>query len=249
MSDLEGHRVSQLKVAWGGEGLEEAQKVETVPRAPESTLQALESAFGNKDMYLDSPASPPYSAPTVAEALAPAYEEETHPGYTRCHERDEVESQAEARRAIPRRANLELGTNHTVLFSYYPFVAISHNSQVSPQEFNFLQQQGCLSLPTRAMLDEFMHQYFLRVHPLLPLLDEGEFWDAYSMRGAEARPTSAIPLLFIQAMVFVACNVSRVRPGISFVAEMTSLFPGTLSGPWASPVSERRKQPYIEEQR
>ncbi|POR32907.1 Uncharacterized protein TPAR_06840 [Tolypocladium paradoxum] len=39
--------------------------------------------------------------------------------------------------------------------------------------------------------------HFLHVHPIIPLLDEGDFWDAYLFAAGDE-----IPLLFIQAILF-----------------------------------------------
>src|SRR5690606_37648782 len=73
----------------------------------------------------------------------------------------------------------QTGQASDVVYSYYPFLTISNLPNIPPQDVNFLELQGCLRVPTRALLDEFLQQYFLHVHPLLPLVNEGDFWDIY----------------------------------------------------------------------
>lgn len=96
-----------------------------------------------------------------------------------------------------------------IVYTYYPFLNISNLHNILPQDVNFLESQGCFRVPTRAVLDEFVQQYFLHVHPFLPVLHEGEFWDLYCQHG----PTGSVlqqrkSLLVFQALIFSACNVS-----------------------------------------
>lgn len=78
-----------------------------------------------------------------------------------------------------------------------------------PQDVNFLDSQGCLRVPTRPILDEFVQQYFLHVHPLLPFLNEGDFWNLYCHQGSGGTGEK-MSLLVFQAMLFSCCNVSRL---------------------------------------
>ncbi|KAI0109037.1 hypothetical protein GGR51DRAFT_118512 [Nemania sp. FL0031] len=93
--------------------------------------------------------------------------------------------------------------NADITYSYYPFLAINNLHNVIPQDVNFLESQGCLRIPTRAILDEFVQQYFLHVHPLLPFLNEGDFWNLYCNQGC---PGEKMSLLVFQAMLFSCCN-------------------------------------------
>ncbi|KAF5005688.1 hypothetical protein FDECE_7887 [Fusarium decemcellulare] len=63
-----------------------------------------------------------------------------------------------------------------VLYSCYRFIEAGSLWQLSTEEAMFLEQRGCFHLPARPALDDFVKQYFLNIHPLLPILDEGEFW-------------------------------------------------------------------------
>ncbi|EFQ31898.1 fungal specific transcription factor domain-containing protein [Colletotrichum graminicola M1.001] len=97
-----------------------------------------------------------------------------------------------------------------VTYSFYPFLALSHLHGIPPQDVNYLELQGCLRVPTRTILDEFVQQYFLHVHPLFPMLNEGDFWDLYCANPNSHVPTEKLSLLVFQAMLFSSCNfVSR----------------------------------------
>ncbi|KAI0397356.1 hypothetical protein F5Y17DRAFT_369468 [Xylariaceae sp. FL0594] len=92
-----------------------------------------------------------------------------------------------------------------ITYSYYPFLSISNLHNVMPQDVNYLESQGCLRIPTRAILDEFVQQYFLHVHPLLPFINEGDFWDLYCNQGGYGSGEK-MSLLVFQAMLFSCCN-------------------------------------------
>ncbi|KAJ3562680.1 hypothetical protein NPX13_g8475 [Xylaria arbuscula] len=93
-----------------------------------------------------------------------------------------------------------------ITYSYYPFISIGNLHNVMPQDVNYLDSQGCLRIPTRAILDEFMQQYFLHVHPLLPFLNEGDFWNLYCQQEGRG-PNAKMSLLVFQAMMFSCCNL------------------------------------------
>ncbi|KXH28395.1 fungal specific transcription factor domain-containing protein [Colletotrichum simmondsii] len=97
-----------------------------------------------------------------------------------------------------------------VTYSFYPFLALGNLHGIPPQDVNYLELQGCLRVPTRAILDEFVQQYFLHVHPLLPMIHEGDFWDLYCVNPTSYVPGEKLSLLVFQAMLFACCNfVSR----------------------------------------
>lgn len=95
-----------------------------------------------------------------------------------------------------------------VTYSFYPFLALGNIHGIPPQDVNFLELQGCLRVPTRTILDEFVQQYFLHVHPLLPMLNEGDFWAVYCVNPANYVSNDKLSLLVFQAMLFASCNVS-----------------------------------------
>ncbi|KAL2755720.1 hypothetical protein ACRALDRAFT_1082152 [Sodiomyces alcalophilus JCM 7366] len=105
------------------------------------------------------------------------------------------------------RSSNSLGLNSDVTYSYYPFLTIGNLPNIPAQDVNYLELQGCLRVPTRRILDEFVQQYFLHVHPLLPMLNEGDFWDMYC---GPAASNDTMSLLLFQSMIFASCNfVSR----------------------------------------
>ncbi|KAI0015600.1 hypothetical protein F4780DRAFT_773426 [Xylariomycetidae sp. FL0641] len=100
---------------------------------------------------------------------------------------------------------VSLFNTNDITYSYYPFLIISNLHSMMPQDVNYLETQSCLRVPTRTILDEFVHQYFLHVHPLLPLINEGDFWDMYchaSTRVCEEK----FSLLVFQSILFSSCN-------------------------------------------
>ncbi|KAF2970947.1 hypothetical protein GQX73_g2581 [Xylaria multiplex] len=99
----------------------------------------------------------------------------------------------------------QIAVNADITYSYYQFLTIGNLHNVMPQDVNYLESQGCLRIPTRVILDEFMQQYFLHVHPLLPFISEGDFWNLYCHQGG-GRPGEKMSLLVFQAMMFSCCN-------------------------------------------
>ncbi|KAH6975738.1 fungal-specific transcription factor [Ilyonectria destructans] len=83
----------------------------------------------------------------------------------------------------------------------YRFLSVNNLNSMSSQDINFLESQGCFLVPARHVLDEFVEQYFLHSHPLLPFLNEGDFWDMYSEDSEET-----MPLLVFYSMLFSSCN-------------------------------------------
>ncbi|KAH7161088.1 fungal-specific transcription factor domain-containing protein [Dactylonectria macrodidyma] len=103
-----------------------------------------------------------------------------------------------------RHSDNRLEPSNTVVYCSYPFMAVSNMFYVPAQDVRFLDAEECFRLPIRSILDQAIRQYFLHVHPLLPMLSEADFWEAYySPAPEEATKTS---LLLMQAMLFVSCN-------------------------------------------
>lgn len=97
-----------------------------------------------------------------------------------------------------------------VTYSYYAFLEVNNLYRLLPQDASYLELQGCLRVPKKTVLDEFVKQYFLHVHPIMPLINEGDFWEAYSSPPAEGSRAAKVSLLVFQAMLFAACAyVSR----------------------------------------
>ncbi|KAI0169137.1 fungal-specific transcription factor domain-containing protein [Hypoxylon sp. FL1284] len=98
-----------------------------------------------------------------------------------------------------------IAINADITYSYYPFLRISNIQNIMPQDVNYLESQGCLRVPTRAILDEFVQQYFLHIHPIMPVINEGDFWDMYCGETPD-ESTDKISLVFLQALLFSSCN-------------------------------------------
>ncbi|KAH7166467.1 fungal-specific transcription factor domain-containing protein [Dactylonectria macrodidyma] len=90
--------------------------------------------------------------------------------------------------------------------SEYPFIQLPDLSRMPAEDVDCLSLQGCLQLPPRLILDEFVRHYFLYVHPIVPLLDEGHFWDIYCDRLGDGPEVERIPIVVFQAMLFVSCS-------------------------------------------
>ncbi|KAK9777243.1 putative Zn(2)-C6 fungal-type domain-containing protein [Seiridium cardinale] len=95
--------------------------------------------------------------------------------------------------------------NADITYSYYPFLTLDNLPNVMPQDVNYLESQGCFRVPTREILDEFVQQYFLHVHPVMPMLNEGDFWDMYGESG-HGGSGERMSLLVFQSMLFSSVN-------------------------------------------
>jgi hypothetical protein len=79
---------------------------------------------------------------------------------------------------------------------------------MTPEDINFLESQGCFRVPIRPLLDHFVQEYFLHVHPGLPIIDEGVFWEMYTHRSYHPAEHPRITLFVFQAIIFASCCVS-----------------------------------------
>ncbi|KAH7075681.1 fungal-specific transcription factor domain-containing protein [Paraphoma chrysanthemicola] len=99
----------------------------------------------------------------------------------------------------------QLPSKPFVPYTHYSFVEL-HASQVASLELEiFMEAMHCFVLPGPVIFDEFVRQYFLHVHPNLPVLDEGEFMSAYcqcTQRGAQSR--KGVSLFLLQGMLYAS---------------------------------------------
>ncbi|CAG7935992.1 unnamed protein product [Penicillium nalgiovense] len=63
-----------------------------------------------------------------------------------------------------------------VPYTEYAFVEFL---SLPSQDVAYLSSNDCLTLPGSNALDGFVQGYFKRIHPLVPVLDEAEFWRIY----------------------------------------------------------------------
>lgn len=96
----------------------------------------------------------------------------------------------------------------TVPFVSYRFLSASGLGNLDSDAAGYLELQSCLDVPCRPILSEFARQYFRHVHPLLPLIDEGDFWDIFYRPSHVSDPRGGFSLLVLQAMLFVSSSVS-----------------------------------------
>jgi hypothetical protein len=94
-----------------------------------------------------------------------------------------------------------------MMYAYFDFVEAEAWNHIAPEDFKFLECKGCFHLPARPVLNEFVREYFLHVHPVLPVINEQEFWNMYYPRRGQT-PQFKIPLFVFRAMLFVSCSVS-----------------------------------------
>ncbi|KAL4887411.1 fungal-specific transcription factor domain-containing protein [Aspergillus karnatakaensis] len=83
----------------------------------------------------------------------------------------------------------------------FPFLDARMDCDLPDCDTNLLQQRGCLSVPVRPLLNELVREYFLHVHPNLPIINEADFWDAYTDTRRDP-----LALMVFQAMLFAACS-------------------------------------------
>ncbi|KJR86024.1 uncharacterized protein SPSK_08559 [Sporothrix schenckii 1099-18] len=130
-----------------------------------------------------------------------------------------------------------------VIFSRYPFLSSKTLWKLDHEDDALLlEQRGCLHVPKKPILDELMKKYFLHVHPLVPLLNENDFWSIYNSPTPQSTPFGQISLFVFQAMLF------SVTP---FVSQSTLSQLGFSSAPEARANFYRRAKTlfYLEEGR
>lgn len=97
---------------------------------------------------------------------------------------------------------------NSIYYNYYPFLTLDNLCNCMPQDVDFMEAEGCFHLPTRSILDQIVRQYFLHIHPFLPLLNEGDFWEMYYNKRTEGQEPHKMSLLVFQSIMFASCNVS-----------------------------------------
>ncbi|KAJ3528154.1 hypothetical protein NM208_g10337 [Fusarium decemcellulare] len=114
-----------------------------------------------------------------------------------------------------------------VVYCFYPFLVVNNLHNIPQEDVNFLEHQGCLRVPMRPLLDELVREYFLHVHPILPLICEGDFWDMY-YHNDDQSSQPRVSLLFLQSMMFACCNFASASTmkslGFSTIRSMRATF-------------------------
>ncbi|CAG9951570.1 unnamed protein product, partial [Clonostachys rosea f. rosea IK726] len=106
--------------------------------------------------------------------------------------------------ASPASDAMELFAEREVSYTRYPFIILNNLRSLGPEDVAYLASQDCLVIPTGETLDHFLEMYFLHVHPLLPMINEGNFWKLYCH--GPCNETDKIPLVLFQAILFAASS-------------------------------------------
>lgn len=72
---------------------------------------------------------------------------------------------------------------------------------------NFLESQGCFTLPESKALCRLMMSYFRYVHPNLPVINEADFWRLWPPMSEDNFSIGSFSILVLQAMCFTAASV------------------------------------------
>lgn len=87
----------------------------------------------------------------------------------------------------------------------YRFIDSDFLSSLPHEDAAFLSSKGSQTLPDKQSIDEFVCQYFKRIHPNVPVVDEAEFWRIYQ----DGSGPDKISLFVFQAILFASCTVSH----------------------------------------
>lgn len=101
-------------------------------------------------------------------------------------------------------------SDQSVVFSYYDFLELQALPKLLSADVKYLESKGCFRVPSDSYLDDFMQVYFLHVHPCMPILNEGEFWNLYGQKD-NILGASKVSLLVLQAMLFAASALVPLR--------------------------------------
>lgn len=86
-----------------------------------------------------------------------------------------------------------------------PFIDSLFLSSLPPEDVEYLTAKGSRTLPDESAIEEFFRQYFKHVHPIVPVVDEANFWRIYQ-GGSGAK----LSLFVAQAILFASCTVSCI---------------------------------------
>ncbi|KAH6983890.1 hypothetical protein EDB80DRAFT_591846 [Ilyonectria destructans] len=74
-------------------------------------------------------------------------------------------------------------------------------------DVQMLAQQGCFTIPDQQALGQFFRQYFLHIHPLLPIIDEARFWEMHQqVTTVENILSGQFSLLLLYGILYVSSS-------------------------------------------
>lgn len=89
-----------------------------------------------------------------------------------------------------------------------PWISLRSDSE-PVFRISYLMAEGCFDIPHESILRQFLRYYFLFVQPMLPMINEKQFWDDFNLSGSTGHYALRGPsLLLLQAMLFAASPVS-----------------------------------------
>lgn len=92
-----------------------------------------------------------------------------------------------------------LGTN--------PFLDSVFLEYLQPEDITYLCSKGSFSIPEREYAETFIEEYFKRIHPIVPVLEEVKLCNAFNHA-----TDRTISLFVFQALLFASCPVSSGDP-------------------------------------
>ena len=104
----------------------------------------------------------------------------------------------------------QLSRNYQNLADLYPFLSFDSLETLPREDIAFFFSKDCLSIPRADDTREFVEQYFKKIHPGLPILDEAEFWRIF-----DRTSPNKLSIFVFQAILFASCPVSdpKTRKG------------------------------------
>ncbi|THC97202.1 hypothetical protein EYZ11_003311 [Aspergillus tanneri] len=103
--------------------------------------------------------------------------------------------------SLPSSGSRTLYPRH-VVYSAYPFLEFHGEKALDQDDMAYLAAKGCLSLPDKTVIEEFVKAYFLHIHPAMPIADEAEFWEIFYMR--DEKTPRRLSLFLFQVILFAS---------------------------------------------
>lgn len=100
----------------------------------------------------------------------------------------------------------------------HPFLDFAHFKNLPPENMTFLHSKGALEIPSQESMEEFVNQYFKEIHPMLPVIDEAQFWAIFT-----GNSTQRFSLFVFQALLFVSCSVWPLNTTTNDVPTLSGL--------------------------
>lgn len=112
----------------------------------------------------------------------------------------------------PRKKNpihLNLTSTSEFPYTYYKFLCIEGSDTLEPEKREFLEKQGILQVPNPTVVNAALQQYFIHVHPYLPLLKDDAFWNTNDDETYENSDFSQnrLSLFLFNAIMSASCAV------------------------------------------